>query len=148
MEEADELATRVAIMSKRILAIGTSQDLRKRYSNVYNVHLVLRNAPGSTRAEMQDVESWVHNVFPEASFDAVNLGGQVRFVIPVGTGYSPDGRSTVRRLMETLEQHKTSLGVAHYTVGMGTLEMVFLNIMRESDVPEGEERVKKPLWRW
>ncbi|WYZ43756.1 hypothetical protein EsH8_VII_000192 [Colletotrichum jinshuiense] len=148
MEEADELATRVAIMSKRILAIGTSQDLRKRYSNVYNVHLVLRNAPGSTRAEMQDVESWVHNVFPEASFDAVNLGGQVRFVMPVGTGYSPDGRSTVRRLMETLEQHKTSLGVAHYTVGMGTLEMVFLNIMRESDVPEGEERVKKPLWRW
>ncbi|GKT71574.1 ATP-binding cassette sub-family A member 9 [Colletotrichum tofieldiae] len=76
MEEADELATRVAIMSKRILAIGTSQDLRKRYSNVYNVHLVLGTAPGSTPAEMQNVETWVRQVFPEASFDAVNLGGQ------------------------------------------------------------------------
>ncbi|WQF86367.1 Putative AAA+ ATPase domain, ABC-2 type transporter, transmembrane domain, ABC transporter [Colletotrichum destructivum] len=148
MEEADELATRVAIMSKRILAIGTSQELRKRYSNVYDVHLVLGTAPGSTRGEMQNVESWVRDVFPEASFDAVNLGGQVRFVVPVGTGVSRDGRSTVRRLMETLEQHKTSLGLAHYTVGMGTLEMVFLNIMRESDVPEGEEKVRKPLWRW
>ncbi|KZL76501.1 ATP-binding cassette sub-family A member 9 [Colletotrichum tofieldiae] len=148
MEEANELATRVAIMSKRILAIGTSQDLRKRYSNVYDVHLVLGTAPGSTPAEIQNVETWVRQVFPEASFDAVNLGGQVRFVVPVRTGVSQDGRSTVRRLMETLEQHKTSLGLAHYTVGMGTLEMVFLNIMRESDVPEVEEKVKMPLWRW
>src|SRR5690606_21927041 len=95
MEEADMLATRVAIMSKRILAIGTSQDLRKRYSNVYDVHLVLGTAPGSTRAEMQDVEAWVRGVFPEASFDAVNLGGQVRFVMPVDTAVSRDGRSTV-----------------------------------------------------
>ncbi|KAM0323839.1 hypothetical protein ACHAQA_008417 [Verticillium albo-atrum] len=147
MEEADELATRVAIMSKRILAIGTSQELRKRYSNVYDVHLVLGSAPGSSRDEMQNVEDWVRDVFPEASFDAVNLGGQVRFVMPVGTGPSHDGRSTVRRLMETLEQHKTSLGLTHYTVGMGTLEMVFLNIMKESDVPEGEEKAKKPFWR-
>ncbi|OHW97887.1 ATP-binding cassette sub-family a member 9 [Colletotrichum incanum] len=148
MEEADELATRVAIMSKRILAIGTSQDLRKRYSNVYDVHLVLGTAPGSTLTEIQNVETWVRQIFPEVSFDTVNLGGQVRFVMPVGTGVSQDGRSTVRRLMETLEQYKTSLGLAHYTVGMGTLEMVFLNIMRESDVPEVEEKVKKPLWRW
>ncbi|EGY16136.1 ATP-binding cassette sub-family A member 9 [Verticillium dahliae VdLs.17] len=140
MEEADELATRVAIMSKRVLAIGTSQELRQRYSNVYDVHLVLTTAPGSTRSEMHSIESWVHQVFPEASFDAASLGGQVRFVMPVGAGPSPDGRSTVRRLMETLEEQKVNLGLAHYTVGMGTLEMVFLNIMKDSGAAEEEEQ--------
>ncbi|EQB49663.1 hypothetical protein CGLO_10989 [Colletotrichum gloeosporioides Cg-14] len=138
MEEADELATGVAVMSRRILAMGTTQDLRRRYSNVYDVHLVLRTAPGSTNAEMQDVETWVRYAFPEACFNSVNLGGQVRFVVPVGAGVSPDGRSTVRRLMETIEQHSARLGLEHYTVGMGTLEMVFLNIMRESSVAEDE----------
>lgn len=57
MEEADELATSVAIMSGRILATGTSQELRKQYSNFYNVHLALATAPGSTRDEMQALEA-------------------------------------------------------------------------------------------
>ncbi|KAH7462884.1 hypothetical protein FOMA001_g18400 [Fusarium oxysporum f. sp. matthiolae] len=137
MEEADELATRVAIMSKRILAIGTSQQLRKQYSNVYDVHLVLKTAPGSSRTEIQELESWVRDVFPQASFDAINLGGQVRFVMPVASSLPDDGRSTVLRLMEILEQHRTSLRLAHYTVGTGTLEMAFLRIIKNCDVPEG-----------
>jgi ATP-binding cassette subfamily A (ABC1) protein 3 len=136
MEEADELATRVAIMSKSILAIGTSKQLRKQYSNVYDVHLLLKTAPGSSRTEIQELESWVRDVFPQASFHAINLGGQVRFVMPVAPNL-PDGRSTVRRLMEILEQHRMSLRLAHYTVGMGTLEMAFLDIIKNCDVPEG-----------
>lgn len=146
MEEANELATRVAIMSTRILAIGTSQQLRKQYSNVYDVHLVLETAPGSTRTEIQEVESWVRNVFPEASFDAINLGGQIRFVMPVVSSLPKDGRSTARRLMEILEQHRTSLRLAHYTVGMGTLEMAFLRIMKNYDVPK-VEKARKPYWQ-
>jgi ABC-type multidrug transport system ATPase subunit len=136
MEEADELATQVAIMSKRILAIGTSQQLRKQYSNVYDVHLVLETAPGSSHTEIQELESWVRKAFPQASFDAINLGGQVRFVMPVESGSPNNGRSTVLRLMETLDQHRTSLRLAHYTVGMGTLEMALLRILKNCDVPE------------
>ncbi|KAL5600634.1 hypothetical protein FOVSG1_008446 [Fusarium oxysporum f. sp. vasinfectum] len=137
MEEADELATQVAIMSKRILAIGTSQQLRKQYSNVYDVHLVLKTAPGSSRTEIQELESWVRDIFPQASFDAINLGGQVRFVMPVASSLPNNERSTVLRLMETLEQYQASLGIAHYTVGMGTLETAFLRIIKNCDVPEG-----------
>ncbi|KAH7261625.1 hypothetical protein BKA59DRAFT_518590 [Fusarium tricinctum] len=136
MEEADELATQMAIMSKRILAIGTSQQLRKQYSNVYDVHLVLETAPGSSHTEIQELESWVRKAFPQASFDAINLGGQVRFVMPVESGSPNNGRSTVLRLMETLDQHRTSLRLAHYTVGMGTLEMALLRILKNCDVPE------------
>ncbi|KAM0266934.1 hypothetical protein ACHAPA_006503 [Fusarium lateritium] len=135
MEEADELPTQVAVMSKRILATGTSQQLRKQYSNVYDVHLVLKTAPDSTRQEIQDLESWVRDTFPQASFDAINLGGQVRFVMPIASS-SPNNGSTVLKLMGTLEQHRTSLNLAHYTVGMGTLEMAFLSILKNCDVAE------------
>ncbi|KAH7136911.1 hypothetical protein B0J13DRAFT_506674 [Dactylonectria estremocensis] len=154
MEEADELATRVAILSKRVLAIGTSQELRKTHSNVYEVHLVLATAPASTLQETQHVEEWVRQIFPGAAFDGVNLGGQIRFVVPADapestrTETGPGGRSIARRLIETLEVHKESVGIAYYTVGMGTLEMVFLKIVKECDVAEEDEKVKKPLWKW
>lgn len=149
MEEADELATSVAIMSGRILATGTSQELRKRYSNFYNVHLALATAPGSTRDEMQAVEAWVTHVFPEAVFDGVSLGGQVRFTMPAER-QDRRGKSTILRLMETLEGNKERLGLAHYTVGMGTLETVFLNIMKQNEVSDVSEktRARKSLWRW
>lgn len=52
MEEADTLATRTAIISKRLLAVGTTQALRKRYSNIYYVNILLATAPTSTPAEM------------------------------------------------------------------------------------------------
>jgi hypothetical protein len=57
--------------------------------------------------------------------------------MPVASSLPDDGRSTVLRLMEILEQHRTSLRLAHYTVGMGTLEMAFLRIIKNCDVPEG-----------
>jgi hypothetical protein len=56
--------------------------------------------------------------------------------MPVESGSPNNGRSTVLRLMETLDQHRTSLRLAHYTVGMGTLEMALLRILKNCDVPE------------
>ncbi|KAL8377817.1 hypothetical protein RB595_008479 [Gaeumannomyces hyphopodioides] len=83
MEEADALATRAAIVSKRLLAIGTTQQLRGRYSNLYHVQLVLRSAPESTRDEMERVEGWVRAQFGGAvAFEGRSLGGQVKFTVP------------------------------------------------------------------
>ncbi|KAK7423502.1 hypothetical protein QQX98_000959 [Neonectria punicea] len=155
MEEADELATRVAILSKRILAIGTSQELRQRYSNVYEAHLVLATAPASTRRETEHVEAWIRQTFPDATFEGVNLGGQIRFMIPadsasmgVANGTLTDRRSGVPRLIETLEEQKDVLGLRCYTVGMGTLEMVFLKIVKDCDVPDDSEKSRKWKWNW
>ncbi|KAL8308657.1 hypothetical protein RB593_006804 [Gaeumannomyces tritici] len=83
MEEADALATRAAIVSKRLLAIGTTQQLRGRYSNLYHVQLVLRSAPESTRDEMERVEAWVRARFGgTVAFEGRSLGGQVKFTVP------------------------------------------------------------------
>ncbi|KAF5010714.1 hypothetical protein FDECE_3125 [Fusarium decemcellulare] len=151
MEEADVLATKVAILSKRILAAGTSQELRKRHSNVYEVHLVLATSPASSHREMRQMEAWVRQMFPGAVFNGVNLGGQIRFVVPIAADQIalPQGeRSRVRQLIETLEEYKERMGIAYYTVGMGTLEMVFLKIVKEWDSAEEDREVQKQKLRW
>ena len=89
MEEADALATRAAILAKRLLAIGTTQELRARYSNLYHVTLVLRTAPESAADEMHAVETWVRERFADVAFEGESLGGQVRFVVPNASSSSP-----------------------------------------------------------
>lgn len=83
MEEADALATRAAIVSKRLLALGTTQTLRQRYSNVYHVQLILATAPHSSAEETERVEDWVRRTWGAAAhFELANLGGQIKFTIP------------------------------------------------------------------
>ncbi|KAK1755131.1 putative ABC transporter [Echria macrotheca] len=170
MEEADALATRAAILSKKLLAIGTTQSLRERFSNLYQVELVLGTAPHSTRDEIVFVEGWVREQFPDATFEGVNIGGQVKFRVPVctsaapatsaGDGYPAAGDlgmrtrregvgrekgSYVGDIIALLEKSKVQLGVQDYSIGAPTLERVFLSVVRENYVDE--EEMRKPAWR-
>ncbi|KAK9774832.1 hypothetical protein SCAR479_08387 [Seiridium cardinale] len=174
MEEADALATRAAIIAGRLLAIGTTQELRKRHSNEYHVHLILKSAPLSTPQEMQRVADWVVQRFSargnEVKFEGQNLGGQVRFRVPadavvparataldIGRAFGGDelvspmeggdgGKSFVRYLIETLEDYKAELGLDCYSIGAATMERVFLSVVKESDAVE-EEDEKRSIWR-
>lgn len=93
MEEADALATRAAIVAKKVLAVGTTQALRKTHSNEYHVHLILRSAPLSKPEEMQSLEDWARRTFGGAvRFEGESLGGQVRFIVP--TDIAVPGRRT------------------------------------------------------
>jgi ATP-binding cassette subfamily A (ABC1) protein 3 len=87
MEEASHLASRAAILSKRILALGTIKGLRMRWGDVYHVHLVLKTAPESERDEMESVENWVKGRFEGCKIDAWgSVGGQIRFSVPACGG--------------------------------------------------------------
>ncbi|KAI0425541.1 hypothetical protein F5Y09DRAFT_352165 [Xylaria sp. FL1042] len=160
MEEADALATRAAIIARRLLAIGTTEALRKTHSNEYHVHLILESAPLSTAEEMGDVAAWVRDTFPGIKFEGQNLGGQVRFIVPADSEVPPryasgDGiqgssgtQSFTRYLIETLEARKEQLRLDCYSISAATMESVFLRVVKESDAEE-DERVadKKPWWR-
>ncbi|KAI0125601.1 hypothetical protein BJ170DRAFT_702677 [Xylariales sp. AK1849] len=147
MEEADALATRAAIISKRLLAIGTTQELRRAHSNEYHVHLILQSAPLSSTQEMQDVADWVIETFSTCTvqFEGKNLGGQVRFIVPADTEVGNASKSFVRYLIEMLEEHKVALGIDCYSVGAATMERVFLSVVKESDTVEDED--EKTLWQ-
>ncbi|KAI0147675.1 hypothetical protein GGR57DRAFT_249827 [Xylariaceae sp. FL1272] len=159
MEEADALATRAAIIAKRLLAIGSTEALRKTHSNEYHVHLILKSAPLSTPEEMREVASWVDTSFPNVRFEGENLGGQVRFIVPADSQVpTPDSavkedevrasQSFTRYLIETLEARKESLGLDCYSISAATMESVFLAVVKESDADEDERIDKKPWWRW
>ena len=138
MEEADALATRAAIISKRILAVGTTHGLRHRYSNYYYVTLALTSAPNSTLQEMEAVRSWVYRAMPSAVIERDMLGGQVRFTV--------DGRQNVADVIDLIEENKDTLGVQYYSVGGPTLESVFLNVIKENNVLEEDGRDGKGVW--
>src|SRR5438034_11333196 len=90
MEEADVLATRVAIISNRILAVGTTDYLREKHGNIYHVHLVLTSAPTYTREEVDTVEQWVQRSFAGVRLDPYgNHHGQIRFSVPAVKGDEP-----------------------------------------------------------
>lgn len=152
MEEADTLATRAAIISRRLLAVGTTQALRQKYSNLYYVGLVLRSAPTSSDDEMACVRDWVHDRVPGAQLERDMLGGQVRFTIPGAA--DAGGRSPVAALIELLEREKDDMGVEYYSIGGATLEKVFLSVVKENNVQEEDgidgkgTALRRGLDRW
>jgi ATP-binding cassette, subfamily A (ABC1), member 3 len=89
MEEANALANRAGIISRRILTIGTTDFLRQKHGNVYYVHLVLKTAPTSTVEEMQRVERWIESSVAGVRFDSFgNYHGQIKFSLPAGNNIS------------------------------------------------------------
>jgi ABC-type multidrug transport system ATPase subunit len=132
MEEADALATRAAILSSRLLAVGTTQVLRERYADLYHVHLVLASAPGSSDEEMERVEAWVRGELGDVTFEGQSLGGQVRFMVPGAKG------GGIGRVVQVLEEQREEVGLREYSIGAPTLERVLLSVVKDVKV-EGED---------
>jgi ATP-binding cassette subfamily A (ABC1) protein 3 len=149
MEEADVLATRVAIISQRILALGTTEFLRRKHGNVYHIHIVLESAPTSTKEEMVRVEQWVERSFSGVRLDPYgNYHGQIKFSIPahheaytqptedVITEIGISRRGGVGALLSLLEASKEAMGLQSYSVRATTMDEVFLKVIRENNIQE------------
>ncbi|OJJ48429.1 hypothetical protein ASPZODRAFT_150657 [Penicilliopsis zonata CBS 506.65] len=89
MEEADALANRAGIMAKRMLALGTTDDLRARYGNMYHVHLVHSQAPHTSDSDMERIRRWVIETFPGAEIEQKTYHGQLRFSVPASLAVDP-----------------------------------------------------------
>lgn len=134
MEEADALASRAGILAKKMLAMGTGEQLRRRWGNGYHVHLVLKSAPATSAEEMERLKAWVLERFRGAVVEERSFHGQMRFSVPVWTGEEeesedeiseePKGRG-VNRVFKTLEGSKEALGLEYYSVSQSTLGMFF-----------------------
>lgn len=145
MEEADALASRIGIMAKSMLASGTIPQLRARYGNMLHVHLVHRSAPRTTRAQMDAVVAHIRQRFgDEADVEPGTYHGQIRFSVPAaavlrdGKGAAEEGRTTsaVGRLVVEMEEAKAAWEIEHFSVGLTTLDRVFLEIVGEHNIKE------------
>ncbi|KAI1170774.1 hypothetical protein F4777DRAFT_93518 [Nemania sp. FL0916] len=152
MEEADALASRAGILAKRMLAMGTIDNLRERFGDAIHVHLVSRSAPHSTDEEMEQMRAWVAENIPGAATEAKTYHGQMRFSVPGSSvfGHNTVGGSAVGRLVTLLEENKDALGIEHYACTPTTLDQVFLTIVGRHNVQEEgytEKKAKKAWWR-
>ncbi|KAI2621983.1 P-loop containing nucleoside triphosphate hydrolase protein [Hypomontagnella submonticulosa] len=151
MEEADALANRAGILAKRMLAMGSTENLRQRFGDALHVHLVSKTAPHSTTEEMERVRAWVLDTWPGADVEQKTYHGQMRFSVPASAvaGGDKGSASAVGRLIVVLEEHKEELGIEHYSCTPTTLDQVFLTIVGQHNVKEEgyNEKKKKSWWR-
>jgi ATP-binding cassette, subfamily A (ABC1), member 3 len=82
MEEADALAGRAGILAKRMLALGTTEQLRHRFGDALHVHFVLKGAPHTGEAEIAKVRDWIAEKFPGVEVEQKTYHGQMRFAVP------------------------------------------------------------------
>lgn len=168
MEEADALANRAGILAKRMLAMGTTDNLRQRFGDALHIHLVSKTAPHSTTEEMERVREWIVRTYPSAQVEEKTYHGQMRFSVPASEitqeeasthegdairnekqSQKQQQRSAIGRLIIMLEQQKEALGIEHYSVTPTTLDQVFLTIVGQHNVKEEnyEEKAKKSWWK-
>ena len=167
MEEADALANRAGIMAKKMLALGTSDYLRRKHGDAYHVHLVTTTAPHTSVEEMERIKRWILENFHGAVVEDKTYHGQMRFSVPARSdGHHPSSESGsnederqhqsqarqagISALFTSLEEHKELLGFEYYSVSQTTLDQVFLSIVGKHNVEEenyGMEVKKRPLWK-
>ncbi|KAI9825711.1 MAG: hypothetical protein M1826_006895 [Phylliscum demangeonii] len=164
MEEADALADRAGIMATKMLALGTTDYLRKKHGDAYHVHLVTTTAPHTSPQDMDRIRAWVAAHFAGAAIEAKTYHGQLRFSVPARMSAAsttsavpltsdevePDGitraggaahaahvrPSGIGALFNLLERHKTELGLEYYSVSQTTLDQVFLTIIGKHNIEE------------
>ncbi|KAL8909004.1 MAG: hypothetical protein Q9207_000455 [Kuettlingeria erythrocarpa] len=162
MEEADALADRAGIMGRKMLALGTSEYLRKQHGNRYHVHLITKTAPHTKPEQMESIKAWITKNVEGAVVESKTYHGQMRFSVPAhvdekgsSKGKESEGvtntySSGVGALFTMLEARKEELGFEYFSVSPTTLDQVFLSIVGKHNIEEenyGQDVRKRPLWK-
>jgi len=143
MEEATALSTKVGIIARRLLAVGTTHSLAARYP-FYEVHFSAR-----TREELQRVQDVMKGVPGARMADDV----ATRFEVPLTTAGPNDSGGTSEAKPLTLAELFALLSAqdtfTEFSVDRVGLESIFLKVIRENQVrEEGESQAKqRPWWR-
>lgn len=164
MEEADALSVRIGILAKRMLATGTSRQLRTQHGDAYHIHLVLDSAPHTAPGEVEYLRTWITMNLSGATEDGTMVNGQLRFFIPRSqhlhrypqgndgvddVGNVPAPPLKISELFRLLEDKKQEVGIKFYSIEETTLDKVFLRIVQRHNVEEMEEEAprKRHWWR-
>ncbi|KAL3417886.1 ABC transporter [Phlyctema vagabunda] len=121
MEEAEALASSVAIVGTRMLATGTMEKLQQTYGGRYSIRAI-RNPNGSNAS---DVENTLREKFLDMGLAVIQYTdshGQISFCLP-------HDRKKYSKVLLTMEELKGTLDLLnYYSVTGPTLEEVFINV--------------------
>jgi ATP-binding cassette subfamily A (ABC1) protein 3 len=149
MEEAEALATNVAIMGTKMLATGTLGSLQETYGGAFGVRVVR-----AQDTSPENVEHMIKERFENAVSNYQDSHGQVSFNLP----HDKRALGGIMRIMEGLKGNTiedmdqaeangagsssaAAVGGARvlqdYTITGPTLEEVFMNVARENGITGG-----------
>ncbi|CAG8951276.1 hypothetical protein HYFRA_00008025 [Hymenoscyphus fraxineus] len=132
MEEAEALATGVAIMGTKMLATGTLSELQVEYGGMYMIRAV--RAPGTNAS---NIEGIVRETFSGVR-NYQDGCGQISFNLP----FEKKELGSIMRRMEGLKGEGVDVQVgvkviSDYTINSPSLEEVFMNVAREAGATVG-----------
>jgi ABC-type multidrug transport system ATPase subunit len=163
MEEADALASRVGVIAKRLLDIGTTSHLRAKHGHGFHVHIVMKSAPHTTDEEIDKLQQWIDHHMEGAQRECTPYHGQIRYNVPItlpttkpealtnddrissSTEVTEDTRN-VASIFTLLEENKDTLGIEFYSVSPSTFDEVFLKVIEKNNVDE--EDIQRHRSRW
>jgi len=131
LDEADELADRIAVMSKgKLLVLGTSNYLKKKYGVGYN--LILTSKPDTLSqfaAQKDHLINTVKSIINNTDLDSKTSPEMIKMILPYGES------SKFSQLFEILEK-ESSIEIA---LELNTLEDVFVNIGLQEEIHEAAQ---------
>ncbi|KIW02447.1 uncharacterized protein PV09_06258 [Verruconis gallopava] len=142
LEEADRLANKVGIMATRMLALGTSEELRDKFGENLYVQIALKGAPHVPETKTREVKSWIENHIDGAQVEERLWYGQLRFSVPIRS-------CGIARLFKILQENQETLDLEYYSVSRATLDQIFLEVITRYKVTEeGTTRHKRKRKWW
>ena len=109
IEEADELADRVCIMSHgKVIALGTPNDIKKRFGVGYNLYVEPRHAAGLEGVQLNDKLRQVERVFLQREgFDGIvksKDSTDKKFIFAVPISYQDRISTLIREVEENIPE--------------------------------------------
>eukprot|EP00923_Selenidium_pygospionis_P011985 GHVN01020456.1.p1 GENE.GHVN01020456.1~~GHVN01020456.1.p1 ORF type:complete len:1099 (+),score=90.81 GHVN01020456.1:2938-6234(+) len=125
MEEADFLGDRIAIMAQgRVACLGSSMFLKSHFGLGYSISC--SKYEHFTLAEENKIKKLVNESLPGSSTTS-NIALSITFRAPFSAS------TGMPRLLETLDSDPRAYGINSFSVGLTTLEEVFLLVGRSKD---------------
>lgn len=130
LEEADILANRKAVLARgRVQAVGTSRELKQRFGIGYRLCLDIR--PGASRKEL---ESFIQDFVKSAALESEEDPSQASITMNF------DDVGCFSSLLLALDEAQDRLGVMDYSLGMSSLEDVFMALGSPENKDENQTK--------
>eukprot|EP00457_Paulinella_chromatophora_P000735 gb/GEZN01000735.1/.p1 GENE.gb/GEZN01000735.1/~~gb/GEZN01000735.1/.p1 ORF type:complete len:1181 (-),score=199.45 gb/GEZN01000735.1/:231-3473(-) len=124
MEECEALCARIGIMvGGRLRCLGSSQHLKSRYSDGYQVDV------NTSEDKVQLVDSFLCSSFPGAKLVEAH-GGSLK--------YSVAKVFSLGAMFRLVESKKQELGLANYSIAEMSLEQIFILFAKQQDEERGQ----------
>mmetsp|Transcript_63287 Transcript_63287/g.87400 ORF Transcript_63287/g.87400 Transcript_63287/m.87400 type:complete len:237 (+) Transcript_63287:2134-2844(+) len=130
MDEADILGDRIGIMAGgRLVCLGRSLFLKKRYGVGYNLTLVK-----NSKVENKEVEPYLKDNLGNSVVKLSEVSSEITFQIPT------DLSNRFKEFFQEFDKQLFSLDIQSYGISVTTLEEVFLSV---GDGGDGKSQIQK-----